>query len=657
MKRSTQLIAESVIVAMFLIVLTIGGTVESLNVPSPWASVQNANSATTQTDLSSIALYYNNTLTYLAQGQYGNASLYLNTFSFANIPTAIVRTADTANNEISSMNITIPVAVVDFTNATILISLNEFQNATFSAQAGCFELNTAAQNFVQFANSTTPSLSRLGVPVSLYSIGERRVDSLITGLIADCNHLHSKLGTGNARLLIWSPQSSIETGGSVVIKGNLSLDSNPVGGQKVYFYLNNTYIGSTNTDTSGNLSSNVVIPYVYYSTAAVTAYIVSNSSISLTSVQSNILYFTILFNQTQIVVGDPPSYLPTESFSVSGYLNTTTGAPVPLAPVAVTFLNITNYATTNSLGQYRTSFVVPANATDGVYAVSARFHPTSGSDGPSTNFTTIQIVREVVNLSLSSPSLSFAGFNSKLSGFAETKNGTQLSNATVLVSSPWGNYRTATDGSGNFAITVPVPFWEFAFKNALQVTLTPAQPFVETTQAIASLSIFNFLWILVPGIIVGLGFFEVRNLGLMPDLRKSLARRRAEASQISEADILREEAMSKIFPPGYKPHRIVEIYLEALNLTNQKFPGFRIKESITIREVSNLVDRRIEQEKENLGAGRSLDNISLWGQLFDDVSSATEEYLYSAHFDSRLTDDPENWLGELKSLWEKGGGP
>jgi hypothetical protein len=664
MKRSRQLVIESIVFAIVLMLLILGGTIEGIRIP--FGAIQNPNQVQNQTDLNALALYYNTTLSFLAGGKYNTTAFYLKTFNFVNIPADVDQTAYTANNQVGSINVSVPLAITDFANASRFFSLNEFQNATLATNAGCAQARNANQTLAQFVYTTTPNFHDLGVPVSKYSIGEGLVQALVARLNAECTSLSGQLtnlsgssGTGSTgvvtvngtitKFLISSPQTSIETGGYVLVQGNLTQNSALIGDQKAYFYFDGTYIGSNEIAPSGYFTANLSIPFVYVASGALWAFVGSNASVSLPGITSNTLYFTILFNSTRIVIGDPPAYLPTESFSVSGNLSTASGAPVPLAPMQVSFLNATVKVYTNSVGQFGATFVVPPNTPNGNYDVYARFAPV-GVFGPSFNLTLIQVVREILNLSAGTPWLSLAGFSSTLSGNILTQNGSAVPNASILVNSPWGVFRGISNASGGFAIKVGIPIWEFAFWKPVTVSATPVQPFVDSGRAASSFELFNILWLVIPGIIVGFSAYEAKNLGLLPALKKLSAsrprRKKVEAIQVREQAIaIGEEALGDIIQTKAKAHRMISIYMEAVGLAVQRFAGVTFKDSFTIREVFNAVKRR-SAEDQNRSSPRAM-------ELFQEISSASEDYLYSSHFEAKLVNDAEAWIDELRSLWGK----
>ena len=81
-----------------------------------------------------------------------------------------------------------------------------------------------------------------------YGKGSALASGEIDRLLAECTRLRGILsgsGTGmTPLLLIGSPQTGIETGGTVKLVGNLTLKGSGVAGQEVFFYINGSYFGS-----------------------------------------------------------------------------------------------------------------------------------------------------------------------------------------------------------------------------------------------------------------------------------------------------------------------------------------------------------------------------------------------------------------------------
>jgi len=631
-KRTNQLIVESAAIGGLLLMIVLGGAVTGLSSPSAW-TLKNPDNVTPAHDLGTLAIYYNTTLADIAGQNFGNASSMLETFSFVNIPTSVNQTALVANSQLALVNASIPKALSEFDNATQLIATKEYVNATLSVTAGCLQAGDAQGNFTRFSGTTTPSLAKRGVPVAQYSKGTASVNGEISSLISRCNYLKGQLPGHSLHLAISSPQKSILTGGPVELLGNLTQAVGGGGGgglasQGVLFYLNGTYFGSLVTGQDGGLSGTLTIPFVYKPMGVVNALVLNNATIGSGGAASNDLSFTILFNSTSIVVGDPPAVLPTFSFPVSGNLTTTSGVPLPNAPVKITFFGQSSMTTTDAKGVFASRVTVPANASDGVYDVYAAFSP-SGVFGPSVNFTSVQVVHLPLDLKVGAPSLSFAGFSLPISGVVSA-NGSALAGAAVTVSTPWGAFQGRSGSAGDVSVRVNVPIWEFAFSKQITVTAAPGQPYVAQGSVQVKVGLFNVLFVVLPSLGVGLTTYELKSLGLLRMSRKDaedagMAAFRAKEQLESVAATERQRAGST---------GMLSVFYEAEALAQRRF-GINFRESDTLREI---LDKVWKEDAKG-------------GEIFASIVSATEDFLYAPKFDERRVGEAERELAELRKAW------
>ena len=611
--------------------VALGGAFVSLNVPAPWANIQNPAQVQANTSLPALAEYYNMTLTWTAQGEYSNVSFALGTFAFVNISPRVNQSAIEANGEIGSINASIPLAIAGLQNATQLLSSKDYPDALVEIGRACSASENASKSLGEFANVTTPKLSKLGVPTNMYSVGLGLVKGEVSGLLSRCSELSGE-ASNLTSFVIGSPQTQIETGGDVVISGNLSANGAGVAGQEVTLFLNGTNIGTVSSGIEGIFSANFTIPFVYEPVVSIWAVAPKNASIGFSGAVSNTLYFAIVYNETQIVLKDPPAYLPTQNFTVEGSLSTKSGTPLPGAPVKITFFNSSEYTSTNSDGAFQTELTVPANASDGTYFVYAAFAP-QGVYGPSFNLTSIQVYHEPLEVTLQAPPVSYAGFGSSLIG-SVSANGTMLPNASVSLSSPWGVLRATSDSSGRFSFDVHVPVWEFGFAKNLSVSASPSQPYVSSGQMNVKLGLFNVLWIVLPGLGVVIGAYEVNSLGLFPKIGS-----RRRGAKLSEEQVRKsvDETIGRIVPRDARPHRMISIYRSALGVVVSRF-GVSFKDSSTMREISSRVAKLAGSDSETAG-------------LFYDVSLAAEDYVYSDGFDEGRVEEAEEKLSELRKRW------
>jgi hypothetical protein len=303
--------------------------------------------------------------------------------------------------------------------------------------------------------------------------------------------------------------------------------------------------------------------------------------------------------------------------------------------VKVTFLNETSNATTDNKGAFRSTFTVPADASDGTYYVYASFAP-HGVYGPAFNFTSIEVTRLPLIITVVVPRTSFAGYFASVSGTL-VANGSVLPNAKVSVSSPWGVFQTHSDSAGKYGVNVPIPLWEFAFGRDLTISASPVQPYIAGSQATIRMGLFNLLLVALPALGVGVTAYEFMNLGLLPKARKRFTRTKTQ--QISTGEIEREAHASamKLVPAGVEVAGMILVYLQAVALASRRL-GIDFRDSQTIREMVREVEKL-----DRSGSG-----------LFSKILLTTEDFLYAEQFDSKRAGEAEVNLAGLRHVWEAG---
>lgn len=611
-------------IASVLIMITLGGSVVTTTVPPPFATLQNPDLLTATHDPGALAAYYNTTLTRIGDGEYASASLLLRTFSFVNVAPGVNATAQAANADLSVLNATAANATSYFQLAEGAARSNEYVNATLFTDSGCALAAQANASLADFQGPQTSRLRSESVPVGEYSRGAGVAASLVSSLLAQCSSLRRQVNFAGLDLVIGSPQSAVETGGELALFGNLTLDGAPVGGGAVLFYLNGTYFGSLTTSAAGTLSGTLTIPYIYSSAAYVQGLVLPSSGEG--GATSNRVPLRILFNGTSIVIGDPPSVLPTFSFGVQGNLTTVGGAPLPGAPVKLTFFNQSQVVRTDPAGVFAATLTVPANATDGVHYVYASFAP-QGVFGPSVNFTSVRVVHLPMYISVNAPSLTPAGFTMSVSGTASA-NGSALAGAVVRVASPWGSVLATTDASGYYHARIRVSAYEFAFSRDVVVSAVSMPPYIAPAAAAKSVGLFNILLVTLPAALVGIVGYEADKLGVFAGARK----KRGPATVMEEAATL--EVFSEL-ESEQEANELIRIYLRSLRLASAKLHvGFR--RSQTLREAVATVAPR--------GTGVGFER-------FASILMAVEDYAYGASFDQGRVEEAKEWLGDLEREW------
>ena len=598
-------------------------------IPPSFTALQDPGLVKVNHDLNALSIYYNTTLTQIGAGNFANASFLLETFRFVNIPPAVNATAQLANSDLATVNSTSANATVLFQQAAAAINAKQYVNATILVNQGCAFAQQANKSLADFLGTQTTSFKGQSVPVAQYGKGLAAARAEVKSLTDECSTYKKQLEFSGLVLLIGSPQTSIETGGTVRLTGNLTFKGSPVANDEVFFYINGSYFGSLTTTATGGLSGTLTIPFIYSHTATVQALAKPNLALNLGGASSNTLVFIILFNQTTIVVGDPPAVLPTFSFNVEGNLSTVSGTPLPDAPVKVTFFKESRVLYTDSAGIFATRLTVPANATDGIYNVYASFAP-QGVFGPSFNFTSIEVVHLPMNISVFAPSLTLAGFSTALTGRA-TSNGTDVAGANITVNSPWGVLSSVTNSSGGFTVSVPVSPLEFAFSRPVNITATAPQPYFAQAYASKAVGLFNILAVVLPVAAIGLIGYEADKLGAFDGLKR---RPKPEEAWMKEFLAEPEQVPTRTeFAGGSE---LLQTYRLALILASKKLK-VRFRSSQTLREMVDAV-----RAKESGPAS----------DAFGEIMSATEDFLYAEAFDVTRLASAKARLVDLEGYWK-----
>lgn len=596
--------------------------------PLSWNSNVNPNQVPRYSDPDALALYYNTTLTELGKGLFSNVSLLISTFHSVNIPPGVNQTALAANADVADMNTSIPKALSLFGQTRTAISAKEYVNATSFLNEGCENEVLARQSFSDF-QAEAVRLTALAPTNDTYAPGEALTNGEVAYLLAQCDLLRDELPQGSARLSISSPQTSVETGGRVFLNGTLSAGGKGVGGQTMLLYLDKDYFGSMAINGTGGFAGPVDIDFVYRPLATLQAVVAPNATIGFAGAQSNLLNFTILFNSTKIVLGDPPAYFPTFGFGLRGDLTTTAGTPLPGATVRLTFVNESELAVTGPGGAFNASFVVPANATDGVHYVYAAFAP-RGVFGPSTNFTSIDVVREPLTLDVAAPSLSLSGFVTEVSGRLMA-NGTAVSGAHVTVNTPWGGASGRTNSAGLFRLSFQVSPFEFLFGAQVLVRAAPSEAYVSSGSAVVDLGLLNPLIVILPLLFLGMITFEAKEVR---EFRRS-AGRRAPETVLVERPTSPQEGPNLTEAGGPPVEGMLAYYRRAISLAGARF-GLRFEESMTVREISrDVVGREVSKGAED----------------FRELMLDVEDFLYSKSFGQDRAEAAGRRLASLEEAW------
>ncbi len=661
MRRSNQMILESLVVGALILGVLVGGSVSTSTLPHPWVQIQNPQSILPVYNATSLAIFYNNTLNFLSLNQNQNVSQALSAFQYLVVSPALSGTAQNANSEIASMNQSIPELQYYLNETEYFYGIGSFGEASLALSSLCSFDQSSNASLSQLRGPTSTSFNASGVPINIYHPPVVFLQNEINSYYQQCLTYRTALnGTLSSFILkISSAQTPISpygklwvnTGGNLNVSVSFEQNGKGLAGQAIFFQVGGDPTSPTKlvTSSNGSINGTLTIPYFYQPFVLVWAAVQGNSSSGIPFVISNILNMTLLYSQTQIIINDPPQLLPTFPFVVSGTLKeNSTGKFLPNAPVRITSFGSSYFTTTNSQGVFSDTLTVPGNATDGLHYIYANFAP-KGAYGPSVNFTSIVVYRMPINLTLKQPTLIIPGLPTTLSGVASA-NGSALDNAQVLVNTPWGILNVATDSKGEFHVPISVPLTDFGFNLRLGVAVIPSQAYFSGASANLLVGLLNLVTVVVIILAAGFGIYQARNLGVhFPRLNKEKVEN--QPTTIIEPKIVNQfgkresplQIPSEILRSKSYP-QIIKSYLEALVLAERKFSAY-FTESMTIRETALLVS--------------DLDKRGEGSEIFTLIAVAAEDYLYS----EKKRNDPDflasesklvqEYVAELKSLWKR----
>ena len=235
-----------------------------------------------------------------------------------------------------------------------------------------------------------------------------------------------------------------------------------------------------------------------------------------------------------------------------------------------------------------------------------------------------------LNLTLSAPGLSWAGFSTQVSGTA-TSNGTAVADAAIVLASPWGTSAARTDQGGHFEVSVPVSPLEFGFSKRVTVSAFPPEPYIAGTKVTATLALFNILVVILPAAVIGIAVYEADSLGAFQPFKARMSGRRAHDTA-PQAAAVKPSLVVQGFEDGPEPLRLFRraLALAATRLT------LVFRQSLTIREMLSLARAKDGGEA---------------SAAFATVLLTAEDFLYGKGFEPSRLDEAREALARLEEIW------
>lgn len=561
-------------------------------------------------------LFYGSVVAALTGGNFTAAKHMLGQAGLIHIPPEILDAFNSFNGLINRTSNLFRTASQQLGNASEYISTGRIASARVSLQGAITNLASANQTLLELF-SAEPQLAALtGIPSSLlmqklqplatqykgYSLQADRLLKVLTGL--------AKLEQPTITLAVST--STILTGSDISVSGRLVGPSGgALQGRIVTMYFGNGDIGSATADASGDFAATLATPFYYQPTVSMFAsYVPSgNDTLVYAPATSTPTLLNVTFSKPDVAsdvpgrayAGQPLRVTGTLSFeghplygynvSLSGFQQTTFG------PKASAFTS------TTQTGSFALQLVVPTSLSQGTYplvlATSA-----NGTIGPTATTVGVFVVKLSPDVTSSAPVIAIAGFPLTVTG-SVLVNGSGLSGARVLNTSPSPAVDANTSADGSFSFTVTPPITSSNGGWSYNVEVYPSQSWIAPTPVAVNVFVINPLVLLFPASSVGLLAFVVRRRrppaqaqAILPKVEAATARVEREKPPLTGLPAIyatAAELVGKATSIALQPQTTVREYLGQVR---GKFNGVTHFEYITSALESQLYGPGVYAEVE-----------------------------------------------------------
>lgn len=523
-----------------------------------------------------LAQFYGLGLASLSGGNFTGAMSLLLESGLIHVPSSVSYIFQRFNSLIESAGSLLQSAGADIGNATSLADTGRLAEATRFMDSARGELLQANQTVQQLQSAALQAAQNTGMPLSLISPRISALSSLVAKYYVQLAHLEAFVSASKTLVhtnvtLTVSP-ASVPVGSKALFSGSLSsLDGRPLTGRNVSLYLAGTFFATAVTDSAGNFSALLAVPFIYENkVTAFASFLPTGPDSSVFSPSSSdTVQLDLLFTAPTLTVSAPPVVYPGIQFTVRGRSSAPSGDVLLSAFGA-------SYSTLHDSSGYFSFLVTPPAgqpAGPSTLEVSTR---ADGAIAPSSATATVMVTRLQPSASLIVPSFAVVGVPFSVSGRVSL-NGTSLPGASVLGITPGTGINTTTDSLGLFStyarapLTVPTGYWTFS------VGVYPGRSWAGAGEAKATVFVVNPATLVFPGfgaLFVLSVFFRGRRRGAAASA--AVEERAPEAQQ-------QAAARAELGRPN-----LVEVYSEALGIAELS-TGVAQSKSQTLREYLSLV--------------------------------------------------------------------
>jgi hypothetical protein len=405
-------------------------------------------------------------------------------------------------------------------------------------------------------------------------------------------------------------------GGTVIASGTLTANGRGVGGQEVKLFLDNNQTATAKTDSNGEYSTAIKIPYIYVDSVSVKAKYTpeGNSKNAYLAASSPTVTLRLLFYRTIIELSIPEEANPGLPVLLNGNVTSDKGPSLNPRQVQIQLDDINESAVeTDEMGRFTAEFTIDANMEVGNHNLTVTVDPKEIYAGTIQQFT-LNIQKKTTELVVEAPTFVLLPNQIQVSGTANTQQG-PLNNANIQVEFLNISSYTQTDANGAFNLTLDLPLnTVLGGYQTLDVEVQPDEPWQATEQNQTNVFTLNVLSI-------GIALASSLAVSTVAYLKLSKTKQSKQQTQVIEQiSPVPEKAPTPapeiLTPASFEGVRgqILKAYLEGQKAVQQT-TKLALEAHMTLREYATLTTTKIMEV-----AAR-----------FFELTILAEKSLYSAH--------------------------
>jgi hypothetical protein len=460
-----------------------------------------------------LVAFYRDFIRLLGDGNFSGALSQLNQSGLIHVPSSIQFVYSRFNSLLSTATQQLEQVNSSISMVKSYLSSGDLNDANLSLYQGFFMVSEANANVLQLKSAAPQVESSFGIPTGQLSSEVEQLSLLEQTYVGTLNQLSGQLtslenGLHSGRiqptsLTLSASATTLYVGDNLTLFGRLtSNNGSALSGQNILINSSYGQSYSVKTGAGGSFVTQLTIPYIYQHFALLVASFspANAENMSFLPSRSNQLNLTLLFYQPSLPFSVPGSVYPGTTFEVNGsYSNSTLSPQITISAFGQDVQ--ANY----SFGRFTASVYVPPGISSGQYTVIATASPFRDV-GPASSSQTLLVVRVPAKVEFHPPGVVFGGEPLQISGYAESVNGTPLSDAQVAVNLAGRSVTTQTGSDGSFNLSFNVPILVGTGRNEIVFVVSPShQPWVSASYESFPLTTFNLTVVVLPLTLLLLG--------------------------------------------------------------------------------------------------------------------------------------------------------